>query len=281
MTATPSPCPAAGGRGTAIVLASSSRSWTSSAQTAPASLTRLRNTRWSPASAALCAAAARAPARDCPTFNTTTGDVGLGARHQPLAEPRSAVVLEIQSDRTHPLLGGRGTRDSRRRREHGLVAARDHGVEPQPATRGQRVDRDVPTLGDERHRPGLRRCERVAPERGPVPARRSRCSWARTPAGRGAPPPRRAERSSSTPPATSPKPAPNTTAPPHPRAPACSITSGTPAAGIATTSASTATGNSAMLGTHGCPRTSSRPGLTPQTSPSKPIVSRLSSDCAA
>ena len=67
--------------------------------------------------------------------------------------------------------------------------------------------------------------------------------------------------------ATSANPALNTTAPPQPSAPACSITSGTPAAGIATTTASTATGRSASDGTHCLPSTSLRPGLIPHTSP--------------
>ena len=89
--------------------------------------------------------------------------------------------------------------------------------------------------------PGLSRHERVAPERrAVVAARRSRCRWARTPAGRGGAPRRRSAACSAAPSGVSPKPAAKTTAPPQPRAPACSITAGTPAAGIATTTASTA-----------------------------------------
>ena len=74
-------------------------------------------------------------------------------------------------------------------------------------------------------------------------------------------------RSSSAPSAISPKPAPYTTAPPQPAAPACSTAAGTPAAGIATTTASAGSGRSASVGKHGTPCASERPGLTPQTVP--------------
>ncbi len=57
---------------------------------------------------------------------------------------------------------------------------------------------------------------------------------------------------------TSPKPALNTTAPPQPRAPAWSMAAATPAAGMATTMASTASGRSATVGTHTRPMTSVR-----------------------
>ena len=71
----PSPVPGAGrGRtpGTACAFASSSSSCTSSAQAAPASSTSARNTRWSPATAPVWAAAASAPAGEEPTFRTVT-----------------------------------------------------------------------------------------------------------------------------------------------------------------------------------------------------------------
>ena len=67
---------------------------------------------------------------------------------------------------------------------------------------------------------------------------------------------------------TSAKPAESTTAPPQPSSAPASTDSATDAAGIATTSASTGSGRSATVGTHGRPRTSSRFGFTPQTSPS-------------
>ena len=82
---------------------------------------------------------------------------------------------------------------------------------------------------------------------------------------------------SGTPSGTSAKPAPITTAPPHPRAPACSTTSGTPAAGIAITTASTGSGRSDRDGTHGRPSAEVRDGFTPQTDPAKPIASRFNS----
>ena len=78
----------------------------------------------------------------------------------------------------------------------------------------------------------------------------------------------RSDSSSPRPPSTSPKPAETTTAPPQPRRPTAEITSGTPAAGIATATASTASGRSPTVGTHSIPRTSLRRGLTPQRVPS-------------
>ena len=87
----------------------------------------------------------------------------------------------------------------------------------------------------------------------------------------------RSSRSSPRPPSISPKPAESTTAPPQPRATASAITAGTPAAGIATTTASTGSGRSVTDGTQGRPCTSVRRGLTPQTSPSNPARARLRS----
>ena len=87
----------------------------------------------------------------------------------------------------------------------------------------------------------------------------------------GSPPPSAisaSSRSSGSLASTSPKPAERTMAPPQPRSIASARTAGTPAAGIATTTASTGSGRSSRLGTQGRPSTSSRFGLTPQTSPS-------------
>ncbi len=101
---------------------------------------------------------------------------------------------------------------------------------------------------------------------------------------RGSPPAvaaSRSCRSSSRPSSISPKPAESTTAPPQPVAAASAMTAGTEAAGIATTTASTGYGRSDTLGTQGRPCTSSRRGLTPQTSPSKPARSRLRSTMSA
>ena len=66
---------------------------------------------------------------------------------------------------------------------------------------------------------------------------------------------------------TSPKPAATTTAPPQPSSAASAITSGTPAAGIATATASTGPGRSAIVGTQRMSRIRSRFGLMPQSSP--------------
>ena len=74
-------------------------------------------------------------------------------------------------------------------------------------------------------------------------------------------------RSIAVPCAISPKPAPYTTAPPQPIAPASSTTAATPAAGMATTTASGGSGRSESVGKHGTPCASSRPGFTPQTVP--------------
>ncbi len=90
------------GARTASALASSSRSWTSAAHAAPASSTSARNTRWSPATAPVCAAAAAAPAAEAPTFSTATPTPGIGARGERLAQPRAvAVGLDEQRDRPH------------------------------------------------------------------------------------------------------------------------------------------------------------------------------------
>jgi hypothetical protein len=72
-------------------------------------------------------------------------------------------------------------------------------------------------------------------------------------------------------------PAAKTTSPPQPRRPAARTTSGTPAAGIATTTASTGSGRSSIAATHGRPCTSRRVGCTPQTGPGKPSAARLRS----
>jgi hypothetical protein len=73
--------------------------------------------------------------------------------------------------------------------------------------------------------------------------------------------------SSAVPDSISPKPAPNTTAPPQPSAPASSTTLATPLAGIATTTASGGEGQAPSDGKQGRPYTVPRFGLTPQTSP--------------
>ena len=81
----------------------------------------------------------------------------------------------------------------------------------------------------------------------------------------------------SAPSAISPKPAPYTTAPPQPSAPASSTTSGTPAAGMPTTTASGTSGSSESDGKQGKPCASARFGFTPQTGPAKPAKRRFRS----
>ena len=71
----------------------------------------------------------------------------------------------------------------------------------------------------------------------------------------------RRRRSCSAPRAISPKPAPYTTAPPQPSAPASSSTSGTAAAGIPTTTASGTSGRSDSEGKHSNPCADDRVGL--------------------
>ena len=92
------------------------------------------------------------------------------AGRQPVAQPRAAVVLQIQRDRAD--VAGRGQpRQVVGGVEHRLVARRDHRVEPQAPPRRQRVDRDVAALRDERHPAGRGDLQRVAPQRHPAPRR--------------------------------------------------------------------------------------------------------------
>ena len=129
-----------------------------------------------------------------PDLEHRDADAGVGAQRQRLAQPRAvAVALQEEGDRAHAVALGDGVQPVAGV-DDGLVAARDHGVQAQAAPRRQRVDRDVAALRDDRHVAGLARHERVAPQRrAVVAARRSRRSWARTPAGRGGRP-RRAAR---------------------------------------------------------------------------------------
>ena len=208
-------------------------------------------------------------------------DAGVRARRQRLAQARAvAVVLDQQRDRAHLRLGGQ-VLEVVRRRQHRLVPARDRGVQPQPAPGRERVDGEVAALRDERHVARLLRHERVAPQRragverdqavavGAADGQRVAgaprlAAHARARAGRprGSPPRRRPRRRSRARP---------------PR----SMTSGTPAAGIATTTASGTPGRSESDGKHATPWASVRRGLTPQTSPSKPAAPQVEQGLAA
>ena len=89
----------------------------------------------------------------------------VGALGECLAEADAvAVGLQVHGDRAHALVA-RELGDPVGGIDRRGVAARDDRVEAQPALGGERVDRHVPALRDERHAPGLERPERVAPER--------------------------------------------------------------------------------------------------------------------
>ena len=194
---------------TASALASSSRSWTSAAHAAPASSTSARNTRWSPATAPVCAAAAAAPRGRGADLEHRDADALVGAHGERLAQPRAvAVGLDEQRDRAHAAVA-REVLDPVRRRDHRLVAARDRRVQPQPAPRGERVDHEVAALGDERDVAGLAAPPARRPTAPPASgARSARRSSARRPAATTASPPRAARASSGTPSGVSPNPAP-------------------------------------------------------------------------
>ena len=179
--------------GTASALASSSSSCRSRAWAAPASSTRASNTRWSPATAPVCAAAAVAPAAEVPTLSRATPTSRSAQSGQRLAQPRAvAVGLQVERDRAHPVL-------ERERREpvggvegHG-VAAGDDGVEAQAAAHARARSR--PRCRSGRRAPPAR--ARARPARPPTagPARegpRCRCRWARTRGDRDGGPPRAA-----------------------------------------------------------------------------------------
>ena len=161
-SATPRP---AARRPLASALASSSSSWPSRAHAAPASSTSARKTRWSPAIAPVWVAAAVAPTVDAPGLEHRHADAALDAAGERLAQARRvAVVLDVQRDRAHALVLGE-EREQVAGVEHGLVAARDDRVQAQPAAGGERVDREVAALADERDAARLLRAQRVAPQR--------------------------------------------------------------------------------------------------------------------
>ena len=152
--------------GTAKAFASSSSSWKSEAQAPPASSTSARKMRWSPASAPVCAAAAADPAGGAAHLEHRDADVVLGAAGERLAQVRAvAVGLEVERDRADAGVG-RQLGDPGRRVERHRIAARDDRVQAQPAARGEGVDGEVAALRDDRNAPGLERRERVAPQRG-------------------------------------------------------------------------------------------------------------------
>ena len=211
---------------------------------------------------------ARARRGELPDLQHHHRHAGLGARRQPVAQaaarrrPRGTA-----RPRRTPVLGGQelevvgGV-------EHRLVAARDHRVEAQPPAGGQRVDRDVAALGDQRHRARPRAARarrptarsRVARRDDPVavgPAHRQPVARRRR---------RPARACSAAPSATSPKPALNTTAPPQPqRARLLDHLGHARGRDRDDHGVDRAPAGRRAIGTHGRPSTSSRLGLTPHT----------------
>ena len=210
------------------------------------------------------------------------GDRGRRARPRPAglehrhADPRRrgllqrrapalavAVGLQIQGHAAHAVALAQRVEEVRGV-EHGLVAAGDDGVQPQPAARGERVDRDVAGLRDQRDRAGLARLDRVAPERDAVgqrddpvavrPAHRQPVGGDDQPRLQVAPraPPRTRRRT--------PPPRRSRARGPGRRRPA------PPAAGIATTTASGASGRSSSARERGDAVDRAPPGIRPRTS---------------
>ena len=146
------PSPRGRARRTASALASSSSSWTSCAQAAPASCDQRAEGGVVAGHRARVRRGRARPGRGGADLEHRDADAGVGAQRERLAQPRAvAVALQEERDRAHALALGEGVQpvagvDDR------LVAARDHGVQAQAAARRQRVDRDVAALRDRRRR---------------------------------------------------------------------------------------------------------------------------------
>ena len=84
----------------ASALASSNKSWTSSAHAAPASSISARKIRWSPASAPVWAAAAAAPTAEAPTLSTATPTPSsahtASASHSRAPSPSASIRTAIE-----------------------------------------------------------------------------------------------------------------------------------------------------------------------------------------
>ena len=278
-TASP-PSPRGRARGSASTRASSSSSCGSAAQAPPASSTSARKTRWSPASAPVCAAAARAPGLRGADLEHRDADPALGAARQRLGERRAvAVGLEEHRDRADPVALASAASQSLAS-STAWLPVEISGVEADPAARAERVDGDVAALRDHRHPARVAAARPSRPTSAPATRpRRSRCRSGRRPAGRPRAPPRAARRSS-------PRPVLDLAEAgrEHDRAAAAArgrrrrSPPGPPAAGIATTTASTGSGRSATRRHARAAVDLGRArGLTPQTGPSNPARSRLRS----
>ncbi len=165
-------------RGTAWLFAISSRSCTSSAHAPPASSTSARNTRWSPATAPVCAAAAAAPAVDSPAFSTATPTPrsahSASASHISAPSPsasRYSAIERTASSRASAAIHSAGS----------TATELPHEItvwKRMPRLRRQCVHGHVAALRHERHGPRLEGAQRVAPHRrarvqrhDPVPVR--------------------------------------------------------------------------------------------------------------
>ena len=275
------PCPLGWAAGAASTRASSSSSCGSSAQVAPASSTSARKTRWSPASAPVCAEAARAPATEEPTFSTATRTPRSAATASACAS-RAPSPSDSQKSAIERTPSSSATASSQSLASQTAWLPVDTSVcQPMPRRAFSALTATFPLWETIATGP-VGMSIRASPHIGasawmaaiPLPLGPH--------TGRS---PRRAtsvsSRSSPRPASRSPKPAEMTMAPPQPRSIASRSVSGTPAAGIATTTASTGSGRSTRRGTQGSPWTSVRFGLMPQTLPSKPAAARFRSTRSA
>ena len=128
--------------------------------------TSARNTRWSPATAPVCAAAAAPPAADAPALRTATptprSAQRASASHSRAPSPSAST--NSATERTPRL--GRERLEPAGGVHHRLVAGGDHGVQRRAAPQRERVDGEVAALGHERHVAAGARHQRVAPQRG-------------------------------------------------------------------------------------------------------------------
>ena len=193
---------------TASALASSSSSCTSCAQAAPASCTSARKAAWSPATAPVCAAAARRPRRRGADLEHRDADAGVRAQRERLAQPRAvAVALQEEGDRAHAVALGEACSQS----PASTTAWLPHETtvcRRRPRRAASALTATLPLWEMTATWPGSRRHERVAPQRRAIVQRDDPVAVG--PADRQvvAARPRRSASCSRAPPGVSPKPAP-------------------------------------------------------------------------
>ena len=119
-----------------------------------------------PATAPVCAAAASAPAAEAPTLSTATPTPRSAQRASDSASrapspssSRNRATERTPSPRRERPRASRGV-------EHRLVAGRDERVEVDPAPGADRVDGEVPALGDHRHGARARSSGTESPQSG-------------------------------------------------------------------------------------------------------------------